>query len=505
MIPPLSLPGVVPLRMGYPRDAEGAEIAFASLLEVLNRQTNKERQPVAAAEATVTAGPVCPDGPPPVAQLRPESHLPDATAAKPEVTGSESHDDSTPAYAQRRVGASSEAPDFDVQVTEEISNLPPMAYVDFVHTSQPAGPEPVDATDPTAAEEATEDSPFETPPASGALKRSSHENLPHVAKPAPSASLPDDASPPLLVRADAEARTGQAIPRHLPPDLPEPQQVATRSLQDAASEAGSTQPVKPCLPLKTPSKDVPRALPLLLKHLISLKENLPQLRLTLREVPEKLEGSAPPADGLTQQANTLFDSVAPDELAKKDGTAHQNLQEPAAEPDILRIPSLPDRTHSDARDVILPDSPPRPHRQLALPHLSPALASPDGAISPQTELDDTGGGKGIMLSLAPEELGRLKLTLHSEGDRILAQIRAEQPDTLELLRRNGEQLLAEFRAAGFRQAEMQFGHWTQDQPNARSDHPANQPGVSHPVVSEPESAAPPALRRSPGKGLDLRL
>lgn len=66
------------------------------------------------------------------------------------------------------------------------------------------------------------------------------------------------------------------------------------------------------------------------------------------------------------------------------------------------------------------------------------------------------------LILAPEELGKLRLEIVTQDDRLTIRLFAERPDTLDLLRRQGDLLLAELRQAGFAQSSLSFGDWGQN-------------------------------------------
>ena len=65
----------------------------------------------------------------------------------------------------------------------------------------------------------------------------------------------------------------------------------------------------------------------------------------------------------------------------------------------------------------------------------------------------------VELVLSPAELGQLRFEIHHRGDQVQIVLSAERPETLDLLRRNSEQLLADFRNAGFAGASLAFGGW----------------------------------------------
>ena len=108
----------------------------------------------------------------------------------------------------------------------------------------------------------------------------------------------------------------------------------------------------------------------------------------------------------------------------------------------------------------------------------------------------------VELTLSPEELGRVRLSLSPDGDGLHVTVQVERGDTLDLLRRNSDLLLQEIRAQGFSGATFSFSGWAGDRPEPRSP---NGPG-SGPVAlpSDPAVFAPP-VPPSSASGLDLRL
>jgi Flagellar hook-length control protein FliK len=114
---------------------------------------------------------------------------------------------------------------------------------------------------------------------------------------------------------------------------------------------------------------------------------------------------------------------------------------------------------------------------------------------------------GMELSLSPIELGQVKFQIHQSADAVRVVLSAERSETLELFKRNSEQLLQEFKQAGFSGASLSFGQWNQQEKTAQT--PA-QPvtlfdedlGVAAPILPRPTNI-PTALPS--GQGLDLRL
>jgi flagellar hook-length control protein FliK len=109
----------------------------------------------------------------------------------------------------------------------------------------------------------------------------------------------------------------------------------------------------------------------------------------------------------------------------------------------------------------------------------------------------------VELTLAPEELGRLRLHMVPQGDAIHVILSAERPDTVDLLRRNADHLIAELRQSGFTAPSFSFGTWG-DAPQQRFSAPPN--GLPNGQRAEADaSQTPPAPPKTIATGLDLRL
>jgi hypothetical protein len=211
--------------------------------------------------------------------------------------------------------------------------------------------------------------------------------------------------------------------------------------------------------------------------------------------------------------------VPVENLAPTDGAAQPVSAEPirpvAPKPaEVLPAgsPPGPDDTgempaQPEARAAAAPSSPqplaigqqPMPSGQTPLatpvampPHL-PAQIAAAVAARPERPLE---------LRLAPVELGGLTLNLRQDGEILRVVLQADRPDTLDLLRRNGDVLLEELRLAGFAGAALSFGDGggAQDRPTAAGPQaaPTTEPAVLPPSV--PAFAPVPSAQ-----GLDLRL
>lgn len=112
----------------------------------------------------------------------------------------------------------------------------------------------------------------------------------------------------------------------------------------------------------------------------------------------------------------------------------------------------------------------------------------------------------VELSLSPDELGKVRVTLLPDGDILRVSLVVERPETLDLLRRHADQLAQEFRQAGFAGSSLDFA-----QGGAETfGRQAAREGSSAWTDPEPAESATPRpefdRRRSVGtESLDLRL
>lgn len=114
------------------------------------------------------------------------------------------------------------------------------------------------------------------------------------------------------------------------------------------------------------------------------------------------------------------------------------------------------------------------------------------------------GTADITVTLSPEELGTLHLRVSMEGDALRVTLLADRPETLDLLRRHGDQLLTDLRNLGFGGASLGFGS---SGGGAALQRLAEEAAAAEPTV--PAVALPhplPAPSRTPrAGGLDIRL
>ncbi len=114
------------------------------------------------------------------------------------------------------------------------------------------------------------------------------------------------------------------------------------------------------------------------------------------------------------------------------------------------------------------------------------------------------GQQAIEISLSPEELGTLRLSLTTAEGALTLSISADRSETLDLLRRHAADLSQEFSALGYESIEFQFQESGQNPPQSSSDTLTDD---GAPAASDNEATPEGALRvlKVTQTGLDLRV
>jgi len=139
-----------------------------------------------------------------------------------------------------------------------------------------------------------------------------------------------------------------------------------------------------------------------------------------------------------------------------------------------------------------------PAVQLATPYNAQhATVSQQIAMQVSLQVSKARAGE-IELRLEPEELGKLRITFLPREMGMTLSIVAERPETLELLRRNSDQLLADLGGMDLGQTSLEFSGGEQEWASQDGSHPSD--------VSEGKRTSvivTPAVQ-VPGR-LDIRL
>jgi hypothetical protein len=118
----------------------------------------------------------------------------------------------------------------------------------------------------------------------------------------------------------------------------------------------------------------------------------------------------------------------------------------------------------------------------------------------------TGSNQKVELLLSPEELGQVRIDMRRDAEGLVVSISAERQDTLDLLRRNAEQLIMDLRLAGQGGVSLSFGRWagSGDHGPGHGAAPAADGGVE---VREPKAASAQSSMHPtpPTAGLYLRI
>jgi hypothetical protein len=239
--------------------------------------------------------------------------------------------------------------------------------------------------------------------------------------------------------------------------------------------------------------------------------------------PVPVGGLPVPGRQIVSEPKTLAEAApqyGPDSAPHKPAAARQargfGLSEEVAPGDGRR--SAGTMTRSDERAVTTKPSLPADgvpghvvpgHAETALRAEGPVTAFADAPAPPPLarQLAEAFAGfpdRSVEITLSPEELGRVRMVVTSHDGALVLSLAAERPETLDLLRRNIDQLAADLRDLGFGSFRFNFtgegsgGHGARPAPHAEAP-------LDGPAPVPPAPAARPAGRASAGAGLDIRL
>ncbi|MBS0562982.1 MAG: flagellar hook-length control protein FliK [Proteobacteria bacterium] len=170
--------------------------------------------------------------------------------------------------------------------------------------------------------------------------------------------------------------------------------------------------------------------------------------------------------------------------------------------------SLPDLVTAPDQMAPSPGAGPAPAGATAAP--APAMPPPEpslpAGLAHQLAANISHrAGHAVEITLNPEELGKLTMSIASRDGTLTLALTAERGATLDLLRQHIDQLAQDFRDLGFDRLQFSFGRGHEGQ--QRGDPgPAPESGPD-PAPAGPVPAAPPAPSPRPaGRDmLDIRL
>ncbi|WP_132693554.1 flagellar hook-length control protein FliK [Rhodovulum steppense] len=408
-------------------------------------------------------------------------------------------------------GAPLPAPVLD-RVAEQVAAQRPAApgRVDAFPGAAPARPALGSPADPAAPR-----APEVTPPAAGASA---------TARPDPGAApLPSRAMPP-----PAEARqpgTGpEARPEIQPetrnetrPDprpVPAPPVMAARQTPPLAAPAGAEAPEPEALP----TGDAPSA----------ATDDRPPLA-EARPAPPAMPGKSGPDTPATALRQAADADPQPARVGKRAVRADRSADLPPPVGPVLRpdsgsapaaalvppqdvTPTDPARASAVSGDGAVTETAARgdapgperpgadaPRSSVPAPQLADA---PRPAMRTMAEALHRAADGAVELTLSPEELGRVRLTLAPGENGITVTINADRADTLDLMRRHADLLGNAMRELGYGEVVLDFRGKGGRQGQAPDSAPT--PGMTG---DDSAPSAPPATagRTMAAGGLDLRL
>tara|TARA_R110002126_G_scaffold9774_1_gene43754 strand:+ start:191316 stop:193058 length:1743 start_codon:yes stop_codon:yes gene_type:complete len=122
------------------------------------------------------------------------------------------------------------------------------------------------------------------------------------------------------------------------------------------------------------------------------------------------------------------------------------------------------------------------------------------------EVIHTSGSKSVDVALNPEELGRVRLSISQAEGGLVVNVQAERPETLDMLRRNIDQLDQELKLLGYADPGFSFSHEGGDA-NQERDGIGTENSIAADQQEAPVVDADADNRSSPlnNAGLDIRL
>lgn len=149
------------------------------------------------------------------------------------------------------------------------------------------------------------------------------------------------------------------------------------------------------------------------------------------------------------------------------------------------------------------------HHILDAPVLNTSRPASDAQIGRQVvqqliEVANLAPNRPVEIALNPEELGRVRMTLHPSDGGMQVSLVADRPETTELLRRNIEMLANEFRELGYTSISFTFSGSDSGRDGAMTSGGKADPDL---LQESPDHPNPTPIRRSIplNGGVDLRL
>ena len=113
--------------------------------------------------------------------------------------------------------------------------------------------------------------------------------------------------------------------------------------------------------------------------------------------------------------------------------------------------------------------------------------------------------KPVEIALNPKELGRVRMSISSAEAGITVNVVAERPETLDLMRRNIEQLAREFVDLGYTNMEFAFAQGESSEGSSGSEGQSGTGEGDILALEIEQTPEQPDPNYAPASGLDLRL
>lgn len=165
-----------------------------------------------------------------------------------------------------------------------------------------------------------------------------------------------------------------------------------------------------------------------------------------------------------------------------------------------RLRGLPLALEPAAQHPLHPSGPGTPH----IAHSPHAIGMQLAERMPGT------AGQPVEVTLAPEELGKVRMTIWATDGGLTLQLVADRPETLDLMRRHIDQLAQDFRDMGFERLSFAFGQGQNENQKSGQAAPSNPPEEKSANLGVTPAAGParrsaPLLSLGPDDRLDLRF
>jgi len=161
------------------------------------------------------------------------------------------------------------------------------------------------------------------------------------------------------------------------------------------------------------------------------------------------------------------------------------------QPSPLRTENIAPALSDGLRHLAFP--PVHENRPIHSPQIAQAVAQQLAVAASKT----SNGATELVLS--PEELGRVRLSVHTQDGLVTLTITAERPETQDLMRRHLDMLAQEMRSFGFEGMAFSFSD------HRGQDGFGGQEEFTEPDVSEQQSLVADIENTGSRTGLDLRL